>query len=305
MKANETDVSRYDFLSPEQKKAMDQDGCFVVENALPPEMVAELEEAIDEVYARQKELGGLDGDGRLNLRNCVTHHDAFLQLIDWPKTFPKAMGILNWNIHLITSHLLVLPSKAKPAPDRVNRVGLHRDGGRSFHELPEPHHRMLFKIGYIISDQTDPASGATALVPGSNRYLGSPAEDRLDVSLLNARVIGPILGITDQRSDPRIDFIGGARGMISMNYKPGTAFFFEQRTYHGAGHNYSGKPRKTIFVGYAYRWVKPMDYIVMPEELLDRSNDVQKQLFGVVTEPLSFYLPPEQDVPLKKIVERA
>ena len=278
MKANETDVSRYDFLSPAQKKAMDQDGCFVVENALPPEMVAELEKAIDEVYARQKELGGLDADGRLNLRNCVTHHDAFLQLIDWPKTFPKAMGILNWNIHLITSHLLVLPSKARPAPDRINRVGLHRDGGRSFHELPEPHHRMLFKIGYIISDQTDPASGATALVPGSNRYLGSPSID---------------------------PSTGGARGMISMNYKPGTAFFFEQRTYHGAGHNYSGKPRKTIFVGYAYRWVKPMDYIVMPEELLDRSNDVQKQLFGVVTEPLSFYLPPEQDVPLKKIVERA
>ena len=44
------------------------------------------------------------------------------------------------------------------------------------------------------------------------------------------------------------------------------AFVFEQQTWHGIGHNWSGKPRKTIFVGYAYRWVKPMDYVIMPKE---------------------------------------
>lgn len=38
------------------------------------------------------------------------------------------------------------------------------------------------------------------------------AIDRLDVSLLQNKVIAPILGITDPRTDPRIDFIGGIRG---------------------------------------------------------------------------------------------
>ena len=51
---------------------------------------------------------------------------------------------------------------------------------------------------------------------------GAPAEDRLDVSLFNARVIDPILGITDQRSDPRIDFIGGARGMEELERRVDT-----------------------------------------------------------------------------------
>jgi uncharacterized protein (DUF1015 family) len=36
--------------------------------------------------------------------------------------------------------------------------------------------------------------------------------DRLDVSVLQDRLIAPILGIRDLRSDKRIDFIGGARG---------------------------------------------------------------------------------------------
>jgi uncharacterized protein (DUF1015 family) len=34
----------------------------------------------------------------------------------------------------------------------------------------------------------------------------------LDVSLLQDRVLGPILGIGDPRTDKRIDFVGGIRG---------------------------------------------------------------------------------------------
>jgi uncharacterized protein (DUF1015 family) len=34
----------------------------------------------------------------------------------------------------------------------------------------------------------------------------------LDVSLLQERVLGPVLGIGDPRTDPRIDFVGGIRG---------------------------------------------------------------------------------------------
>jgi uncharacterized protein (DUF1015 family) len=40
----------------------------------------------------------------------------------------------------------------------------------------------------------------------------APDADRLDVSRLHAQVLGPLLGIGDQRTDKRIDFIGGIRG---------------------------------------------------------------------------------------------
>jgi uncharacterized protein (DUF1015 family) len=39
---------------------------------------------------------------------------------------------------------------------------------------------------------------------------------RLDVSLLSDHVIEPLLGISDPRRDPRIDFVGGIRGTEAL-----------------------------------------------------------------------------------------
>ena len=41
---------------------------------------------------------------------------------------------------------------------------------------------------------------------------GDGVIERLDVSLLQDQVLAPLLGITDPRTDPRIDFVGGIRG---------------------------------------------------------------------------------------------
>ncbi|HSB42666.1 MAG TPA: DUF1015 family protein, partial [Methylomirabilota bacterium] len=38
----------------------------------------------------------------------------------------------------------------------------------------------------------------------------------LDVSLLQERVLGPVLGIVDQRTDRRVDFVGGIRGTRAL-----------------------------------------------------------------------------------------
>ena len=42
---------------------------------------------------------------------------------------------------------------------------------------------------------------------------------RLDVSLLTDHVLGPILGIGDPRTDTRIDFVGGARGLDGLAHR--------------------------------------------------------------------------------------
>ena len=113
------------------------------------------------------------------------------------------------------------------------------------------------------------------LVPGSNRLNGRP----------------PI--------DPDT---GHPRGAIQMQVRAGDAFIFEQRTYHSIGKNWSGSSRKTVFMGYAYRWVKPMDYIAMPDRLIRQCNTVQRQLLGAVSHPLSYYIPKDEDVPITELV---
>ncbi|MBQ1545138.1 MAG: DUF1015 domain-containing protein [Clostridia bacterium] len=43
--------------------------------------------------------------------------------------------------------------------------------------------------------------------------------ERLDVSVLQDNLIGPVLGITDLRNDKRIDFVGGARGLRELEHR--------------------------------------------------------------------------------------
>ena len=44
---------------------------------------------------------------------------------------------------------------------------------------------------------------------------------RLDVSVLQNNILGPILGIEDPRTDKRIDFIGGIRGLSELERRVG------------------------------------------------------------------------------------
>jgi uncharacterized protein (DUF1015 family) len=58
-----------------------------------------------------------------------------------------------------------------------------------------------------------------------------PVEDpikRLDVSILQDNLLSPLLGIHDQRTDKRIDFVGGIRGMdeLERRVKEGYAVAF-------------------------------------------------------------------------------
>jgi uncharacterized protein (DUF1015 family) len=48
--------------------------------------------------------------------------------------------------------------------------------------------------------------------------LAAPADPvaRLDVSLLTNHVLSPLLGIGDLRTDKRVDFVGGGRGLTEL-----------------------------------------------------------------------------------------
>ncbi len=54
------------------------------------------------------------------------------------------------------------------------------------------------------------------LVPGGPVIDGREGTARLDVSILTETVLQPILGIGDPRSDKRIEFVGGIRGMDEL-----------------------------------------------------------------------------------------
>ena len=85
----------------------------------------------------------------------------------------------------------------------------------------------LSRIGRLTSpaDPAPPRPGAFSFylerrwhrleLPESSIDRGDPVAS-LDVSLLQERVLGPVLDITDQRTDKRIDFVGGIRGIRAL-----------------------------------------------------------------------------------------
>ncbi|TAK98840.1 MAG: DUF1015 domain-containing protein [Rhodospirillaceae bacterium] len=83
----------------------------------------------------------------------------------------------------IAASFTVTPAAGQVKPDRPTRFGMYL--GNRWYQLD-------IKPGLI------PANDPVA---------------QLDVSLLQAHLIAPILGITDPRRDKRIDFVGGIRGL--------------------------------------------------------------------------------------------
>jgi uncharacterized protein (DUF1015 family) len=49
------------------------------------------------------------------------------------------------------------------------------------------------------------------LVAREETLSGEDPLQSLDVSVLQERLLGPILGVSDPRTDPRVEFIGGSR----------------------------------------------------------------------------------------------
>ena len=80
----------------------------------------------------------------------------------------------------------IRPDFTKKSPDALHAFGMYIEG--KWYQLI---------AGKYLYEETDP--------------IGS-----LDVSILQTHLLGPLLGIQDPRTDQRIDFIGGIRGMAEL-----------------------------------------------------------------------------------------
>jgi hypothetical protein len=263
-------------LTEEQRRQFERNGFLEVPGALPPAMVERLLAVVDRLYEQGLREQGLSKANHWERRNCLPADPLFLELIDWPATFPLVLDLMNWNIHLITSHLIV----RAPSPPDVDAAwkasGWHRDGGTAAAEMQEPHPLILMKVAYWLTDLSEPGRGAIRFVPGSNRLTGRPAQAEGGV-------------------DPY--------GAIELRAKAGDAVIFEQRLWHAVGPNTSGIARKSLFFGYGYRWLRPMDYVTMPEELLAHCDPIRRQLLGDAKTQLGYWLPTDEDAPLRAWVQ--
>jgi ectoine hydroxylase-related dioxygenase (phytanoyl-CoA dioxygenase family) len=263
--------------NPQQlKEQFEHDGFLVMRDVLDANQVEHFTKIVDRLAQEER---GDDETQTVEIRNAVARDAALLPLLDCESTFPLIASILGWNIQLTTSHVFVRPPTPKE-DDTFKAIGWHNDGPNPhFPTINNQQPRMYAKVGFFLTDLSQPDMGNLRVVPGSHLCAEPPKKDA------NGEPIDAIQVLT----------------------KPGDAVFFEQRTWHAVGPNYAPHARKNIYIGYCHRWLKAIDFITQDEELIAQANPIQRQLLGAVSDPISFYLPGRfpEDVPLKDIMESA
>lgn len=256
-------------MTAAQRDFFDQEGYLVIENALDAEMIGRLTAAADRVDRRERRTRKLGDHGVLSKFRAIVEDDVFLELLDWPRTFPLIWDILGWNVQHYISHLIYYPPEPDGEPNR--RRHWHQDGGRPVPEMERPHPRLSLKVAFWLTDIDEPERGGIRIVPGSHRRDSPPDPE--------------------PQADPD--------GALQVQVKAGTAVLFDRRMWHARGTNTSEVTRKVLFLGYSYRWLRGLDYNLMPAEILAKCGPIRRQLLGDGVDVKGWWQPTDADVPLK------
>lgn len=255
-------------LTQRKIEEFEESGLVVVSNFLSDCTVQTLGQAID----------GLQGNtpyndaGRWDLRNCLTHDQSFVELLVNETLLMMMVQLLDSNIKLLGSHAVKMDARPQ---SKGLAVKWHRDGGVLSADLPDPLPPLFVKAGFCVSGSLEPDGGELLMARGTNRLIGDPVFD----------------GST-----------GCPEGASKVLLGPGDVVIFDWRTWHAVNRNSSDIVRRMLYFAFGFRWLSPIDYQVMPEDILKRSP-LHRQFLGGATE-LGNYLPSKKDTPLKYLLKK-
>ncbi len=257
-------------LTVDEERSFAEQGYLIVEDAIPQELVARATAVVDEITAEEKAREGLGANDGINIFDFIGRDDVFLELLDYPTTFPKVWGILGWNIQLYHSHTIITPPNAVSGPGQQG-MNWHKDSGRLNNELEtDPQPRISLKVAFFLTDTSELGRANLYVIPGSH--------------LLNRLPV-------DEEKRPK--------GGVPVRAKPGDAVFFDRRIWHSSSPNTSEVPRKVLFYGYSYRWLRPRDNMTV-DHLMGRVDPIRRQLLGAAPSGWHGYSSPKpEDVPLR------
>ncbi|MFT5087566.1 MAG: ectoine hydroxylase-related dioxygenase (phytanoyl-CoA dioxygenase family) [Candidatus Latescibacterota bacterium] len=246
----------YTAVPQEQIREFDEKGYLVVRNVLDEETMAELITASDRLMDSDLQVNRASNPTGLydGFRNSITLDDVYLPLMTHPKILPLVVHLLGSSLQLMTSHLIYKYPNPPDTPDTHRAPGWHRDYLQAMmalghYSIP----RIELKCAYYFTDLSQPKSGNTMVVPGSNLL----SED---------------IEIPAGQADP----VGAVEPLL----KPGDCLLFENRTWHAGAVNLSDQVRKGIMMGYGYRWVVPMDFRRQSEDFIARISPLERFLVG-------------------------
>ncbi len=228
-------------LTDSERFLFDVAGYLVIPDALTPQETQACLEAAKRVHAPHPK-----GVWR-QLGNTFEQEAAFENLIDHPSVFPKVRALLG-------DYFILQSSWCTLVPPGFPGGGFHQDGSGAyeFRRLATPTPLVQLRIGFFLTDQSEPNMGNMAMIPGSHNGsvpLPKPSEGTRCVQEV-------ILG------------------------KPGTALMFHQGVYHNGGPNQKDFDRHIIHMVYAPPWLIRSDRTKNSPEFLARTTALRRSLLG-------------------------
>jgi uncharacterized protein (DUF1015 family) len=131
---------------------------------------------------------GRDGSGTAHQRFLIVAFPANeLNILDYNRAVKDLNGLsAEAFLEKVAEEFAVTRVESEARPGLPHSFGMYLDGS-----------------WYALETKSPPTGDAEPL-------------DRLDVKLLSDRLLEPVLGIADPRTDKRIDFIGGIRGLSAL-----------------------------------------------------------------------------------------
>jgi hypothetical protein len=156
----------------------DNNGYLVLERFLSESHVRKLLDTLGSVIAKRRDLEerGETRTGMTHLRGdsarifyILDDAPEFLELLDWPPLMPYVTGLLNERPHHHASDAIV------EHPPIQRGMGWHIDGhDNGYRNLGRPIPLLQLKVGYYLTDMTNPGQGNLCVVPGSHKSLCDP-----------------------------------------------------------------------------------------------------------------------------------
>ena len=233
-----------------ERHAFERDGFLVIPDILSSDLVSELNDVADGIRAAEISRGAITKEEDLHLLGCISQHETLLNLAAYEPILEIITEILGWNIFMYHSHLDINPPMEA---DPRSPLDWHQDGGQINPDLcGQPAPRLSVKVGYFLSDVSEPDRGNFHVIPGSHLRQDSP----------------PVC------PDGRLC------GIVPILARERSAIVFDRRLWHARGHNGSHVTRKVVFYGYAYRWMRPRDDMAIPEKWTNGKRDISTSCSG-------------------------
>lgn len=238
----------------------DERGCVIIEDAIPPALVAEIESAVGRI---EREIGATPRTDRfggyrtIKTQNLVARDDAFRRLAVNEVIRPLVEDTLGPGYLLSTSMAINMLPGEQVQP-------LHCDDQIYGEFLPRPRPATVCNTIWAIDDFTR-ENGATRYLPGSHRALADPGRTIAE-SIVNADKAPPTeLGEMHYAEMPA-----------------GSVLVLHGSLWHGGGANATDRRRLGIAMDHCAGWLRPSatNLYAMPLDEVRRCDPRLQAMLG-------------------------